>query len=163
MRPPRKVRPFVSLTTNIFVHIEGFRPCLSKPSYRAAKWALMVRRMHKERLKSPQKSPIPENQATWVILAIFAKTKTAILVILASHFRTRVDTPKKSSIQGHACINETELHPDLAEIRPNEPRNILYCRGFHHPRGRTTLVSTFVSGTGGPGRVVHKEKRSVYT
>ena len=76
----------------------------------------MVRLMQKERLKSPQKSPILENQAIWVILAILAKT--AILVILASHFRTRVDTPKKSSTQGHACINETELHPNLAEIRP---------------------------------------------
>jgi len=54
----------------------------------------MVRLMQKERLKSPQKSPILENQASWVILAILAKT--AILVILASHFRTRVDAPKKS-------------------------------------------------------------------
>ena len=89
---------------NIFVHIEGFRPCLSKPSYRAPKWALMVHLMQKARLKSSQKSPILKNQA--------------ILVILASHFRTRVDTPEKSSTQGHACINETELHPDLAEIRP---------------------------------------------
>ena len=79
---------------NIFVDIEGFRPCLSKPSYRAPKWALMVRLMQKERLKSPQKSPILENQAIWVILAILAQT--AILVILASHFRTRVDAPKKS-------------------------------------------------------------------
>ena len=76
---------------NIFVDIEGFRPCLSKPSYRAPKWALMVRLMQKERLKSPQKSPILENQAIWVILAILAKT--AILVILASHFQTRVDAP----------------------------------------------------------------------
>ena len=29
----------------IFVNIEGFRPCLSKPSYRAPKWTLMVRLM----------------------------------------------------------------------------------------------------------------------
>ena len=41
----------------IFVnYTEGFRPCLSKPSYRALKWALMVRLMQKEWLKSPQKS-----------------------------------------------------------------------------------------------------------
>ena len=40
----------------IFVNTEGFRPCLSKPSYRAPKWALMVRLMQKERPKSPQKS-----------------------------------------------------------------------------------------------------------
>ena len=76
----------------------------------------MVRLMQKERLKSPQKSPILENQAIWVILAILAKT--AILVILASHFRTRVDAPKKSPTWGLACINETELHLNLAEIRP---------------------------------------------
>ena len=50
-------------------------------------------------------------------MAIWAKT-AAILVILASHFRTMVDTPKKSSTQGPACINETKLHPDLVEIRP---------------------------------------------
>ena len=67
----------------------------------------MVRLMQKERLKSPQKSPILENQAIWVILAILAKT--AILVILASHFRTRVDAPEKKSNYGLACINETEL------------------------------------------------------
>ena len=60
---------------NIFVDIESFRPCLSKPSYRAPKWALMVRLMQKERLKSPQKSLITENQARWVILAKIAKQK----------------------------------------------------------------------------------------
>ena len=47
----------------------------------------------KGRLKSPQKSLIIENQAFWAILAVLAKT--AILVILASHFRARVDTPTK--------------------------------------------------------------------
>ena len=73
-----KMTPF-SLIPKVF-----FRPCLSKPSYRAPKWALMVRLMQKERLKSPQKSLIIENQAFWVILAILAKT--AISVILASHF-----------------------------------------------------------------------------
>ena len=31
----------------IFVHIEGLRSCLSKPSYGAPKWALMVRLMQK--------------------------------------------------------------------------------------------------------------------
>ena len=84
----------------IFVNTEGFRPCLSKPSYRAPKWALTVRLMQKERLKSPQKSLIIENQAFWVILAILAKT--AILVILVSHFRARVDTPTKSPTWGLA-------------------------------------------------------------
>ena len=54
----------------------------------------MVRLMQKERLKSPQKSPIlKKNRAIWVILAILAKT--VILVILASHFRDGVDLPEK--------------------------------------------------------------------
>ena len=44
---------------------------MSKPSYRAPKWALMVRLMQKERLKSPQKSLIIENQAFWVIFGYF--------------------------------------------------------------------------------------------
>ena len=63
--------PFVRLFTcsqkhqngSIFVDIESFRPCLSKPSYTAPKWALMVRLMQKERLKSPRKSLVIENQA----------------------------------------------------------------------------------------------------
>ena len=58
----------------------------------------MARLMQKERLKSPQKSPIIENQAIGVTLAIFCQT--AILVILASNFRTRVDAPKKTVMDG---------------------------------------------------------------
>jgi hypothetical protein len=41
----------------IFVNIDSWRPCLSKPSYGASQWALMVRLMQQERPKSPQKSP----------------------------------------------------------------------------------------------------------
>ena len=41
----------------IFVNIESFRPSLSKPSYGAPQWGLMVRLLQEERLKSPQKSP----------------------------------------------------------------------------------------------------------
>ena len=59
-----------------------------------------ARLMQKEQLNSPQKSLILENRTFWVILAILAKT--AILVILASHFRARVDTPKKSPTWGFA-------------------------------------------------------------
>ena len=58
----------------------------------------MVRLMQKERLKSPQKSRIRENQVFGAILAILAKT--AILVISASHFRATVDTPIKSRTLG---------------------------------------------------------------
>ena len=71
---------------NIFVEIPKiFRPCLSKPSYRAPKWALMARLMQKGRLKSPQKSPIPENQALWVILGLLAKTSTKTAIIISGH------------------------------------------------------------------------------
>ena len=49
----------------IFVHIEGFRSCLSKPSYGAPQWALRVRLMQKERPKSPQKSPFEETRPFW--------------------------------------------------------------------------------------------------
>ena len=42
-----------------FVNTEGFRPCLSKPSYRAPKWAIMVRLMQKERLNhKPFRAPL---------------------------------------------------------------------------------------------------------
>ena len=69
---------------NIFVDIESVRPCFSKPSYRAPKWALMVRLMQKERHKSPEKSLITENQAFGVIWAIFFARTHAIWVILAA-------------------------------------------------------------------------------
>ena len=86
--------------------IEGFRTCFSKPSDGAPKWALLVRLRQKERLKSPQKSPILENQAFFGhFLAIWAKT--AILVILASHFRARVDTPEKKPHLGF-CLDQRD-------------------------------------------------------
>ena len=56
--------------------------------------------MENTSLKSPQKSLIIENQAFGAVLEILAKT--AILVILASHFRARVDTPTKSPTWGLA-------------------------------------------------------------
>ena len=59
------------------VNIGGFRPCLSKPSYRAPKWALMVRLMQKERLKSPQKSLIIENQTSIRLCPYVDKTTHA--------------------------------------------------------------------------------------
>ena len=40
----------------IFVNTESFLPCLSKPSYGAPQWALVVRLMQKGRLESPHKS-----------------------------------------------------------------------------------------------------------
>ena len=80
----------------IFVNSEGLRSCLSKPSYRAPKWALMVRLMQQERRKSPQKSIFQKTGPFGDV------TETAILAILASHFRDRVDTPKKNPTWGLA-------------------------------------------------------------
>ena len=65
------------------------------------RWALMVRLMQKERLKSPQESLIIENQAFGVIWAILAQT-VIFGGILASHFRARVDTPTKRPMWGLA-------------------------------------------------------------
>ena len=86
----------------IFVNIGGFRPCLSKPSYGAPQWALMVRRMQKERLKSPHESLFYVTRPVgsfWSFLV-----KHAILVILASHFRTRMGFPKKKC-HLRSCLN----------------------------------------------------------
>ena len=86
----------------IFVNIEGLRPCLSKLSYRAPKWALMVRLMQQERRKSPQKSIFQKTGPFGDV------TETAILAILASHFRDRMDVPQKSTTWNSAWINETK-------------------------------------------------------
>ena len=66
----------------------------------------MVRLLQKERLKSPQKSPIIlKNQAIWVILAILAKT--AILVILASHFPNQGGRAEKKFHLG-SCLYQRD-------------------------------------------------------
>ena len=56
--------------------------------------------MQNERLKSPQKSRIIENQAFWVILA-----KTAIIWVFGSF--SRVDTPTKKPHVG-SCLNQQD-------------------------------------------------------
>ena len=43
-----------------------------------------------------------ENQAFWVVLVVLGKPRVPFLVILASHFRVRTDTPKKSPTWGLA-------------------------------------------------------------
>ena len=91
---------------------------MSKPSYRDPKWALMVRLMQKERLKSPQKSLIIENQAFRVIWAILAKT--AILVILASHFRAREgadDATKGDDDDTHITFGDVAIDVPTVEVR----------------------------------------------
>ena len=79
-----------------------------------------ARLMQKERLESPQKSPILENQAIWVILAILAKT--AILVILASHFRTRVDAPNKILLRVLLVSTRPSYFLFLSELDPPEAK-----------------------------------------
>ena len=56
---------FIYQNGAIFVNTEGFRPCLSKPSYGAPQWALMARLMQKERLESPPKSPFYVTGPFW--------------------------------------------------------------------------------------------------
>ena len=58
---------------SFFVNTEGLRPCWSKLSYGAPQWALMIRLMQKERLKSPHKCYFLCNQAFLVIFVIFWK------------------------------------------------------------------------------------------
>ena len=72
----------------IFVNTEGFRPCVSSPSCGAPQWALMVRLMQKERLKSPHKSLfyVTCNRAFLVVVIFWGFGKHAILIILASAF-----------------------------------------------------------------------------
>ena len=70
----------------IIVNIEDCRPCLGNSSYGAPQWALMVRLLQKERLKSPHKSLF---YVTWPFGFL------VIWVILPSHFRTRMGLPKK--------------------------------------------------------------------
>ena len=77
----------------------------------------MVRLMQKERLKSPQKSLIIE-PGLWVILS-----KTAIWVILVSHFRAGADTPTKSPNWGLAQINLTEPHTAVVLSDPQLRRD----------------------------------------
>ena len=79
------------------VNVEGFRPCLSKPSYGAPQWALMVRLMQKERLKSPHKSLfyVTCTGPFWSFWSFLENIP--FLAILASHFRTRIGLPKKSA------------------------------------------------------------------
>ena len=44
-----------------------------------------------------------ENLAIWVILAI--SPQMIILVILASHFRTKVDTPEEKKLHLGVCVD----------------------------------------------------------
>jgi hypothetical protein len=123
----------------VFVDIEGFRPCLSKPSDGAPKRALMARLMQKERLKSPQKSPIPENQAFFGHFGHFCnKKKTAILVILASHFRDRVRARrKKAPCGGFLRSTRPSYSPLWPQPNPPEAReNISTGGGVVHSTAR---------------------------
>ena len=84
----------------IFVNIDGFRPCVSKPSYGAPLMFPHGPPNAKGTAETAPEIAILENQAIWVILIILAKQ--AIWAILAHHFRARTDFPQKTSIWGLA-------------------------------------------------------------
>ena len=113
---------------NIFVDIEGFRQCLSKPSYRAPKWALVARLMQKERLKSPQKLLILENQAFGVIWAIWPQLPF-FLVILASHSEPGWTRRKKSHLR--VCLDQRDRATFVfrRNYTHRKPGKIFYWRG----------------------------------
>ena len=98
--------------------------------------------MQKGRLKSPQKLPIQENQAFLVIFVILAQP--SILVILVSHFRTRVDTPKQSSPKVLLALTR--------------PSYFEFCGVYTHRKPEARQQNE--GGTGGLGRVVESKEIS---
>ena len=118
----------------------------------APKWALLVRLMQKERLKLPQKSLILENQAFAVILAILAQT-AILVIILASHFRARVDTPKKvplgvllrSTRPSYVCIWAKLDRPEARQNlrRPGVWRAAAGCGGLRRAAARGRASGLF--------------------
>ena len=136
----------------IFVNIEGYRPYLSKPSYGAPQYAPMVRLMQKERLKSPHQSPFYVTVPFWSFWSFFGKH--AILVILASHFRTRMGLPKKSATCGLAKINVTEPHTAVAFSDPPLRRDKVRVEWGCNWRGggAVSRVRSFLAAGSRPGR-----------
>ena len=70
--------------------------------------------------------------------------KQPFLVILASHFRARADTPKKVNLGVllASCINETELHFYLIQykLNPPEARQIFILAGvFFHVQPKAVV------------------------
>ena len=79
----------------IFVNIEGFRPCLSKPSYGASQWALVVRLIQKERPKIAPEIAVLENQTIFCHFDHLGRKKTGHFVHFGHPFRGRMGLPKK--------------------------------------------------------------------
>ena len=143
---------------NLFVDIEGFRSCLSEPSYRTPKLALMVRLMQKERLESPQKLLIRENPAFWD-LGYFGH-------YFGQNFHFGHFGQPFPNQGGHAekkCHLRPCLHqPDQATFgfggvyTHRKPDTIFYCRGCEHGdcAGSGRWKGAVKSGVAGNGRVV---------
>ena len=87
----------------------------------------------------------------WVILAVLAKM--AILVVLASHFRARLDTPTKSPTWGLASINVTEPHAAV----------VFSDTLLHRDKIRVLGVSRHRSGTSGCFNILFYEAYLVDT
>ena len=98
----------------IFVITEGFRPCLSNPSYGAPQWALMVRLMQKERLKSHRKSlfyvtGLAKGTTAWAgfycaALLLFLPLFISFLFLFFRFFVARTPTgTEKRILPGGAC------------------------------------------------------------
>ena len=121
------------MAANIFfVDIEGFRPYLSKPSYRAPNWALMVCLMQKERLKSPQKSLIIENQAVLVILVVILAilAQTAIFGHFGQPFPNQGGRAE-TKFQSGSCLHQRDqaAFGFSGVYTHRKPGKKIYCRG----------------------------------
>ena len=105
---------------NVFVDIEGFRPCLSKPSYRAPKWALMIRLMQKERLKlfpRPLHVAVPNGPTICPLTTARAQITVTRLRFAEGH--TAKDRPRaKAAAALGTCCGHSERR---AHVR-NAPR-----------------------------------------
>ena len=105
--------------------------------------------IQKERLKSPPKSLIIENQAFGVILAILAKQPIwSFWSAMTSHFRARVDTPAKSPTWGIGCLNQLggATHGGDPLRSTTAPRQNSSAGGVVAGRERRFLRAFLVSG-----------------
>ena len=148
---------------HIFVDIEGFRPYLSKPSYRAPKWALMVRLMQKERLKSPQKSPILKNQAIWAILAFFLPKRLLWPAISEPGWTRRKKVPLRvllvSTRPSYFLFLSKLDPPEASQVKFSTARAFFMVAGHHQSRAGIPGVA---GRLGVPAKTIIFWKRAVF-
>ena len=136
---------------NIFVDIEGFRPYLSKPSYRAPNWALMVRLIQKERLKSPYKSLIIENQAALVIFVILGFWPKQPFCHFGQPFPNQGGRAEKKFHLGPCLHQRDQATFEFSGVYTHrKPGKIFYCRGCvlpTQPQPCYSRVASAMEGT----------------